>query len=271
MVARPADSSRRSYDGIFADAVTRHRHIENQPLGHAPTPDDTPPADGRRAADAALADAQAACAALSARLAALPTDASADDRRRALLQLAPALQAAQLAVVRLTAAEPPAPALGADDLTGLADAAGLAAACTVLDVQFPDTPLTLLAVDVDHLRHVNDAWSRATGDAVLAAVAGALRAQSRPQDVLARVEADRFVVALGGPVSTTRALLVAERLRAAIEGHAWAALAAGLRVTASVGVAARAPGETLDEALARAAAALHECKRGGRNQVRSRA
>ena len=114
----------------------------------------------------------------------------------------------------------------------------------------------LIAVDVDHLRHVNDAWSRATGDAVLQAVAGVLRAQSRPQDVLARADADLFVVALGGPVSTTRALLVAERLRAAVEGHAWAALGAGLRVTASLGVAARAPGESLDDALARAGAAL---------------
>lgn len=234
-------------------------------MEQAPPPDDCPAAPP--ATDDALADARAACAALATSLAALPPDA----RRHALLQLAPALQAAQLALVRLTAAEPPAPALGADHLTGLADAAGLAAACTVLGVQFPDTPLMLLAVDVDHLGHVNDAWSRATGDAVLAAVAGVLRAQSRPQDVLARVEADRFVVALGGPVSTTRALLVAERLRAAIEGHAWAALGAGLRVSASVGVAARAPGESLDEALARTAAALQECKRGGRNQVRSRA
>ena len=60
-------------------------------------------------------------------------------------------------------------------------------------------------------------------------------------------------------------------MRAAIEGHAWAALGDGLRVTASIGVAARAPGESLDVALVRAGAALQECKRGGRNQVRSRA
>jgi diguanylate cyclase (GGDEF)-like protein len=129
----------------------------------------------------------------------------------------------------------------------------------------------LIAVDVDHLRHVNDTWSRATGDAVLQAIAGVLRAQSRPQDVLARADGSLFVVALGGPVSTTRALLVAERLRAAIEGHAWAGLRGGLRVTASIGVAPRAPGESLDDALARAGAALQECKRNGRNQVRSAA
>ena len=106
---------------------------------------------------------------------------------------------------------------------------------------------------------------------MLRAVAEVLRAQSRPQDVLARADGGQFVVALGGPVSTTRALLVAERLRAAIEGHDWAAVADGLRVTASLGVAARAPGEALDDVLARAAAALQDCKRGGRNQVRARA
>ncbi len=128
----------------------------------------------------------------------------------------------------------------------------------------------LLVIDVDHLRHVNDTWSHATGDAVLQALAGVLGAQSRPQDVLARADASRFVMALGGPVSTTRALLVAERLRAAIEGHAWDAVRGGLRVTASIGLAARAPGESLDDALDRAGAALQECKRGGRNQVRSR-
>ena len=233
-----------------------------------PSPDDTP---ATPPPDDALADAIGACAALAPRLAALPAQGDAGGQRQALLELAPALHAAQLALARLSATEAPAPALGADALTGLADAAGLAAACTVLSVQFPDTPLTLLATDIDHLRHVNDAWSPATGDAVLAAVAAVLRAQSRPQDVLARVHDNRFVVALGGPVSTTRALLVAERLRAAIEGHAWAALGAGLRVTASVGVASRAPGESLDDALARTAAALLECKRGGRNQVRSRA
>ena len=228
----------------------------------------------RRAAGTGLDEALAACAALTARLAVLPAAADPAAQRLALLQLAAPLQAAGVALARLEAAgADPAPAEGGggDALTGLADRAQLAAASAGLALQYPDTPLMLIAADVDHLRHVNDAWSHATGDAVLRAVAGVLRAQSRPQDVLARADADLFVVALGGPVSTTRALLVAERLRAAIEGHAWAGLGAGLHVTASIGVAARAPGESLDDVLARARAALQECKRAGRNQVRSRA
>ena len=243
----------------------------------APTPPDapaaTPPAAERRASDGALAAALAVSAALASRLAALQPLTDRDAQRRALLQLPAALQAASLALARLEAAgDDDLPGgNGGDALTGLADRVQLAAASAGLALQFPDTPLMVIAADVDHLHHVNDTWSYATGDAVLRAVAGVLRAQSRPQDVLARVDAGGFVVALGGPVSTTRALLVAERLRAAIEGHAWASLGDGLRVTASIGVAARAPGESLDDALARAGAALQECKRGGRNQVRSRA
>ena len=234
-----------------------------------PTPSDD--AAAKPAAAGALDEALAAAAAMAARLAALPSLPDRAAQRQALLQLPAQWRGVGLALARLEAASPEAsPAGGGDDaLTGLADRSQLDAAGAALALQFPDSPLMVIAVDVDHLHHVNDTWSRATGDAVLQAVAGVLRAQSRPQDVLARAGGDLFVVALGGPVSTTRALLVAERLRAAIEGHAWAGLGGALRVTASIGVAARAPDESLEDALARAGAALQECKRGGRNQVRS--
>ena len=136
----------------------------------------------------------------------------------------------------------------------------------------PDATLTMLIVDVDRLQRINDGWSREVGDAVLARCVQLLRAQSRPQDILTRLGgaqfAAAFVVIFGGPVSLTRATLVAERLRAAIEREDWSTIAAGLVVTASVGVAACAPGEALDGALARAHGALAECKRTGRNQVR---
>ena len=246
---------------------------------HALPSPEHPAAPGaeRRAAGVApvdpLAAALAACADLLPRLAAVQSLGHPAAQRQALLQLPATLQAASAALARLAASADDGVTheTRGDALTGLADRAQLEAACAGLALQFPEAPLTLVAVDVDHLRHVNDHRSHATSDAVLRAVAEVLRAQSRPQDVLARADGGLFVVVLGGPVSTTRALLVAERLRAAIEGHAWAALGDGLRVTASLGVAARAPGEPLDDVLARAAAALHECKRGGRNQVRSRA
>jgi diguanylate cyclase (GGDEF)-like protein len=226
----------------------------------------------RRATDEPLEEALASCSALAQRLAALQARADPATQRQLMRQLPAALQAASVALSRLEAAGDPGLRVdgGADALTGLADRSQLLAGAARLVAQYPDAPLMVLAIAVDHLRHVNDTWSHATGDAVLQAFAGVLRAQSRPQDVLARAQGNLFVVALGGPVSTTRALLVAERLRAAIEGHAWAGVRSDLRVTACIGVAACAPGEPLDEALARAGAALQECKRGGRNQVRSR-
>jgi diguanylate cyclase (GGDEF)-like protein len=155
-----------------------------------------------------------------------------------------------------------------DPLTGLSNRQQLEASVGQLSQRFPETPLTLLIADIDHFRRINDTGSHATGDAVLRAFAGVLRAQSRPQDILARIGGEKFVVVLGGPVSMTRAMLVAERLRAAIEAHDWTSLQPGMAVTASIGVTTCAPGESLIAALGRADAAVYECKRGGRNQVR---
>jgi diguanylate cyclase (GGDEF)-like protein len=234
-----------------------------------PEPAVSPPPDD--AHDAALR----AAAALAPRLAALASLPDRAAQQQALLQLPALLQDLAQALAAVEVNGPPSRsrsgAHGGDPPTGLADRVELEAASAALALRYPDTPLTLIAVDIDHLHRVNDTGSRAAGDAVLRAVADVLRAQSRPQDLLARLDGALFVVALGGPVSTTRALLVAERLRAAIEASAWDAIGEGLRVTASIGVAARAPGESLDDALARAGAALQDCKRGGRNQVRARA
>jgi diguanylate cyclase (GGDEF)-like protein len=155
-----------------------------------------------------------------------------------------------------------------DPLTGLSSRRQLEAGVEQLWQRFPQTPLTLLIVDVDHFKRINDTWSHAVGDEVLKAFAGVLRAQSRPQDLLARIGGKEFVVALGGPMSMTRAMLVAERLRAAVEVHDWASLRRGMAVTASIGVTACAPGESLNAALERARAALYDCERGGRNQAR---
>ena len=163
----------------------------------------------------------------------------------------------------------PAPAAAAAaHVAGMADRRQLEA----FGAEQPDATLTLLVVDVDRLQRINDGWSRDVGDAVLVQCVQLLRAQSRPRDILTRLDgaafAAAFVVIFSGPVSLTRATLVAERLRAAIERHDWSRVAAGLTVTASIGVAACAPGEALDAALVRADSALAECKRTGRNQVR---
>ena len=121
----------------------------------------------------------------------------------------------------------------------------------------------LLAIDVDHFKSVNDRFGHAAGDEVLRRVAAELAARKRRSDLLFRIGGEEFVLLLPG-AGRDDALRAAESLRKRIEG---AELLAGERVTVSIGLAARAPGQAVDEWSRRADAALYEAKRQGRNRV----
>ena len=123
-------------------------------------------------------------------------------------------------------------------------------------------PLTLVVIDIDHFKKINDQHGHSRGDAVLVAVADILRGIVRGQQVLVRYGGEEFVLALPG-TTTLQAGLGAERLREKIA----AANPDGLPVTASFGIATLKAGETFDPLFSRADAALYEAKRGGRNQV----
>jgi two-component system, cell cycle response regulator len=127
-------------------------------------------------------------------------------------------------------------------------------------------PLSLVLIDIDHFKQINDRWGHQTGDAVLrqagAAVAGAVRAV----DVPARYGGEEFAVLLPG-CSGADALVMAQRLRTAIATEVTAA-----GVTASAGVATF-PNNAADAhaLVGRADEALYEAKRSGRDQaVRTR-
>lgn len=123
-------------------------------------------------------------------------------------------------------------------------------------------PLTLVVIDIDHFKKINDQYGHARGDTVLIAVGDILRSIVRDQRVLVRYGGEEFVLALPG-TSTLQAGLGAERLREKIAG----ANPGGIPVTASFGIATLLPGENFDTLFSRADAALYEAKRGGRNQV----
>lgn len=125
-------------------------------------------------------------------------------------------------------------------------------------------PLSVVALDLDHFKRVNDTWGHAVGDRLLSAVGEALRAGVRPYDVAARVGGEEFLLVLPA-TSRERASDVAERLRARIAQLAVEGLPE--RVTASAGVAEHARRETTEALLSRADAALYEAKRLGRNRV----
>jgi diguanylate cyclase (GGDEF)-like protein len=114
-------------------------------------------------------------------------------------------------------------------------------------------PLSVLLVDINDFKGINDTLGHATGDEVLRRVADALRRQVRPVDHVGRIGGDEFVVVLEG-VARERAVPIARRLHH-VEGPG------GLPVSLSVGLAALDPGESLDALLARADAAMYQQKR----------
>lgn len=132
-------------------------------------------------------------------------------------------------------------------------------------------PLSVLMIDIDHFKLLNDRYGHPTGDACLRAVANALRqALGRPGDVLARYGGEEFV-ALLHEADADGARVVAERLRAAVQALAIenAGSAFGI-VSVSVGTASGTLLADADAALLVDAAdkALYEAKCAGRNRVR---
>lgn len=121
----------------------------------------------------------------------------------------------------------------------------------------------LVYLDLDHFKSVNDAFGHQAGDDVLRDTARALRGAVRDGDVLARFGGEEFVVFLP-EADAAEARDVAERARAALEAD----VAIGdRRVTASFGVALRAPELALARAMERADAAAYDAKQAGRNRV----
>lgn len=131
------------------------------------------------------------------------------------------------------------------------------------------SPCSLLFVDVDHFKRVNDRYGHAAGDAVLAAVARALAGHLRQSDVLGRVGGEEFAVLLPN-TNLDNAMKVAEHLRL---GLASLDIAAGsgvvLKVTASLGVATAhlEPDVSLSALRDQADQAMYAAKAAGRNRV----
>jgi diguanylate cyclase (GGDEF)-like protein len=120
--------------------------------------------------------------------------------------------------------------------------------------------------DVDHFKLVNDVHSHAVGDEVLVTLAQLVESVLRESDVHARYGGEEFAVILPA-AGMSEALRVMEKLREVVEGFEWQALAEGLAVTISAGVAEVRPDEEATPLLNRADGMLYEAKRAGRNRV----
>ncbi|MBW7934194.1 MAG: diguanylate cyclase [Gemmatimonadaceae bacterium] len=132
-----------------------------------------------------------------------------------------------------------------------------------------DSMLTLLMVDLDHFKRVNDTYGHLVGDEVLREVATLLQNEVRSVDVVARYGGEEFVVVLP-ETSLVGATTFAERIREHVAATPFAAsLVEPLRLTASVGVSAypSATVNSVDDLFARADEALYRAKADGRNRV----
>lgn len=130
----------------------------------------------------------------------------------------------------------------------------------------PGLPTALVLIDLDQFKRVNDSYGHPAGDAVLREVVEVCKRQLRDSDQLGRLAGAEFALLLPrtGPAE---ALLVAERMRAAIAGAAIKTERAMITLTASFGVTViRADDQTVS-LFQRADGALRQAKRGGRNRV----
>ena len=132
-------------------------------------------------------------------------------------------------------------------------------------------PASVLLIDIDHFKRVNDTHGHLVGDDVLRSVADVLRAQLRDeQDLLCRFGGEEFAVLLPG-VDSPEASKAADRLRRAVADRVTPADGSLVQVTVSVGVAVADtsnPSPDVQELLANADLGLYRAKHEGRNRVR---
>ena len=160
-----------------------------------------------------------------------------------------------------------------DKLTGLfnRNAFDLMFAQTVRDLPRSGQALSLIMLDIDHFKPVNDRYGHLKGDEVLAAIAGLVRGAIRVNDLAGRWGGEEFLILLKD-CNLEQATGIAEKIRNAVldadfgmrplDDHGAAKL-----VTVSLGVTQHRSGESVDALLARVDAALYRAKDGGRNRT----
>ncbi|HEY6544631.1 MAG TPA: GGDEF domain-containing protein, partial [Dokdonella sp.] len=125
---------------------------------------------------------------------------------------------------------------------------------------------SVIMLDIDHFKRINDAYGHAAGDRVLQALGDRLRELSAPSDLVARMGGEDFCVAMPG-ARLAQALARAESVLAHCRATTVATDGAQIRFTLSAGVCEAAPTQSLDDALAQADAAMYAAKRAGRDRT----
>lgn len=156
-----------------------------------------------------------------------------------------------------------------DPLTQVLNARAYYSACEqqIVQSQRSAQPFSVLFLDLDHFKAINDHHGHAAGDEVLRVVARTLGEQLRRSDLLGRIGGEEFSVFLPN-TPLAGAMQVAENLRAAVEQCRPRVGETALAITASIGVASRGPhAQTMQAIQQRADEAMYEAKKAGRNRV----
>ncbi len=156
-----------------------------------------------------------------------------------------------------------------DSLTGLYNRSKLDAILSDQLARFKRTQreFTLLMMDIDHFKTLNDTYGHITGDEILSGVAQILVHSIRSIDYAARYGGDEFIIILV-ETSAEQAQKTAERIRSQVEHMRYSSTGSTIAVTVSIGIVRCQPTDTTPTAVfARADRALYEAKHAGRNRA----
>jgi diguanylate cyclase len=214
------------------------------------------------AAATASASGGAPGATTALRLATLMAARLWDERERRLESIEVQLRLTDLAAENRDAHQ----AALEDPLTGLGNRRRLDAALDELARNRPAGAISMIFVDIDDFKAVNDRLSHGVGDLALIDLAGLLSHHCRGDDVVVRYGGDEFVLVLRD-VPVQAAATIAERIRRSVLSHEWNRIHPALRIRVSVGVAEHRAGMDFRDVVKAADRAVYASKTAGRNRV----
>ncbi len=129
-----------------------------------------------------------------------------------------------------------------------------------------DRPLSLLLLDIDFFKKVNDRYGHDVGDQVIVRLADTCKSALRVTDQVARWGGEEFLVVLP-ETSLSQALQLGERLRTSVEQQLVSTVQGDIRFTVSIGIAQLESGVTFEELVDRSDQALYQAKQKGRNRT----
>lgn len=155
-----------------------------------------------------------------------------------------------------------------DKLTGVANrqAFELIAERALRDAHRTRESLSVILIDIDHFKEINDRLGHLTGDAVIQAVAQAIQDMLRESDLVCRWGGEEFLVLLKS-CDAASAQVLAEKFRAGVGALRFSHGGDSMGVTASFGIAQYNGSETMEQVFGRADQALYAAKRAGRDRV----